>query len=216
MENKVTWKFIVERGPWWGGFYERLMTTTKTPLKKVLGRSTLGLDEMQTVLKEVEAMVNSRPLTFISDDPDEASYLTPSSFLIGRPVSCIPVRPFTGKEPYTTITRKELNKMLVNQNKLLNLCWKMWNEGYVRSLGTVPTKQGESNRLTVGELVMVTDNQTPRCKWKVGIVERVKEGRDGRIRQCWIRTGNSTLPRPVQHVSRLEMDSMEDYKQYRV
>lgn len=216
LDHKIQWKFIVERAPWWGGFYERLMTTIKQPLKKLLGRSSLTIDEMSTVLTEVEAMVNSRPLTFISDDPDEASYLTPSSFLIGRLTTCVPVRPCKGKEPTTKLTRKELNKMLVNQNKYLNQCWKMWNEEYVRNLGTVPTKQHESNKLTVGELVMVTDNQNPRCKWTVGIVDKVQEGRDGKIRRCWIKTGNVTKPRPVQHVSRLEMDSMEDFKEYRV
>ena len=216
LDHKIQWKFIVERAPWWGGFYERLMTTIKQPLKKILGRSSLTIDEMSTVLTEVEAMVNSRPLTFISDDPDEASYLTPSSFLIGRPTTCLPVRPCKGKEPTTKLTRKELNKMAVNQNKHLNQCWKMWNEEYVRNLGTVPTRQQESNKLKVGELVMVTDNMNPRCKWTVGIVDKVQEGRDAKIRRCWIKTGNVTKTRPVQHVSRLEMDSMEDFKEYSV
>ena len=216
MENKIEWKFIIERAPWWGGFYERLMCTMKQPLKKVIGRSSLTIDEMQTVLTEVEAMVNSRPLTFISDDPDETSYLTPASFLIGRPVTSLPVKPCKGKEPYTTATRKDLNRMLTSQNKYLNLLWKMWREEYVRNLGTVPSKTKESNRLKPGELVMMTDHNNPRCKWKVGVVDKVKEGRDEKIRAVWIRTGTTTLPRPIQHVARLEMDSMEDYKEYRV
>ena len=93
----------------------------------------------------------------------------------------------------------------------------MWNEEYVRNLGTVPIKQEESNKLKVGELVMVTDNKNARCKWTVGIVDKVEVGRrDGKLRRCWIRTGTSTLHRPVQHVSQLEMDSMEEYKAYRV
>lgn len=216
IENKIEWKFIVERAPWWGGFYERLMRTLKQPLKKVLGRSSLSSDDMYTVLTEVEAMVNSRPLTFISDDPDEASYITPATFLIGREVTSIPVKPCTGKEPGANTTRKEMNKILTAQNKYLELIWKMWREEYVRNLGTVPSKVKESNVLKVGELVMVTDHMNPRCKWKVGIVEKVKEGRDGMIRRCWIKTATSTLPRPVQHVARLEMDSMEDYKEYRI
>lgn len=215
LDNKIEWKFIVERAPWWGGFYERLMRTLKQPLKKVLGRSSLTTDEMQTILTEVEAMVNSRPLTFISDEPEETSYLTPASFLIGREVTSIPVRPAKGKEPGTR-SRKELNQMLIQQNKYLNQIWKMWREEYVRNLGTVPTKPKENNKLKPGELVMVTDHNNPRCKWQVGVVDRVKEGRDGIIRRCWIKTATSILPRPVQHVARLEMDSMEDFKEYRV
>ena len=125
LEHKIQCEFRVVRAPWWGGLYKRLITNIKPPKKKVLGRSSLTIDEMFTVLTEVEAMVNSRPLSFIDDDPDDTSYLTPSSFLIGRPTTCIPVRPCTGKEPTAKLTRKELNKMLVNQNKYLNNCWKM-------------------------------------------------------------------------------------------
>lgn len=215
-EHKIEWKFIPPRAPWWGGFYERLMRTIKEPLKKVLGRSSLSVDEMQTVLSEVEAMVNSRPLTFISDDANEASYLTPASFLIGRPVTSIPVKPFKGKEPDTNLTRKQLNHMLTMQNKHLNSLWKMFKEEYVRHLGTVPKKLSETNSLKVGELVMVTDNALPRCKWKLGVVDDVKEGRDHKIRQAWIRTADNIINRPIQHLSRLEMDSMEDYKEYRL
>ena len=218
IENDVNWKYIVDRAAWWGGFYERLMKTIKNPLKKILGRSLLNFDEMQTVLKEVEAMVNSRPLTFVSDEPDDMSYLTPASFLIGRKVTSIPVKPMKGKEPAGNLSRKELNQMLMNQNKALNQLWKMWKEEYVRNLGTVPTREKESNKLKVGELVMVTDNLAPRCQWKIGIVEKVQKGRDEKIRTCWIKTGTSktSIARPVQHVSRLEMDSMEDYKKLRI
>ena len=210
IENDVNWKYIVDRAAWWGGFYERLMKTIKSPLKKILGRSLLNFDEMQTVLKEVEA--------FVSDEPDDMSYLTPASFLIGRKVTSIPVKPMKGKEPAGNLSRKELNQMLMNQNKALNQLWKMWKEEYVRNLGTVPTREKESNKLKVGELVMVTDNLAPRCQWKIGIVEKVQKGRDEKIRTCWIKTGTSktSIARPVQHVSRLEMDSMEDYKKLRI
>lgn len=75
--KKIKWKFIAERAPWWGGMYERLVRSVKESLKKILGKSSLTPEKMGTVLKEVKAMINSRLITFLSDDPEESKPLTP-------------------------------------------------------------------------------------------------------------------------------------------
>ncbi|GFW38331.1 integrase catalytic domain-containing protein [Trichonephila clavipes] len=62
----IHWEFIVERAPWWGGFYERLVKTIKDPLRKILGRALLTFEELSTILSEVEVIVNHRPLTYES------------------------------------------------------------------------------------------------------------------------------------------------------
>ena len=81
--NQIQWTFNVERAPWWGGIFERLVKSTKRCLRKVVGRSRLYYDELITVVTEIEAVINSRPLTYLSaDDLDEP--LTPSHFLCGR------------------------------------------------------------------------------------------------------------------------------------
>ena len=64
--NHTSWKFIAEKAPWWGGFWERLIHSVKQSLRKVLGRSTLNFDQLNTLLVEVEGVVNSRTLTFNS------------------------------------------------------------------------------------------------------------------------------------------------------
>ncbi|GFU93035.1 integrase catalytic domain-containing protein [Trichonephila clavipes] len=56
-DKGIHWKFIVERAPWWGGFYERLVKTIKDPLRKILGRA-LTFEELSTILSEVEVIVN--------------------------------------------------------------------------------------------------------------------------------------------------------------
>ena len=66
--NKVTWKFIVERAPWWGGFYERLVKSAKSVLKEVIGRTSLNFEELRTLLIEVESVLNARPLTYVQED----------------------------------------------------------------------------------------------------------------------------------------------------
>ncbi|GBM44656.1 hypothetical protein AVEN_214187-1 [Araneus ventricosus] len=77
VNNGIHWKFIVERAPWWGGFYERLVKTVKEPLRKILGKALLTFEELSTILSEVEVIVNNRPLTYVENDPGEPEPLTP-------------------------------------------------------------------------------------------------------------------------------------------
>ncbi|GFX25813.1 integrase catalytic domain-containing protein [Trichonephila clavipes] len=80
-DKGIHWKFIVERVPWWGGFYERLVKTIKDPLRKILGRALLTFEELSTILSEVEIIINHRPLTYVENDPGEPEPLTPAHFL---------------------------------------------------------------------------------------------------------------------------------------
>ena len=66
--KEIVWKFILERSPWWGGFYERLISIVKSSLKKVLWKAYLSYLELYTVLTEIENVLNSRPLTYLSDE----------------------------------------------------------------------------------------------------------------------------------------------------
>ena len=65
--KEIVWKFILERSPWWGGFYERLISIVKSSLKKVLWKAYLSYLELYTVLKEIENVLNLQPLTYLSD-----------------------------------------------------------------------------------------------------------------------------------------------------
>ncbi|GBL62424.1 hypothetical protein AVEN_72632-1 [Araneus ventricosus] len=77
----IHWRFIVERAPLWGGFYERLVKTVKEPLRKILGMALLTFEELTPILSEVEIIVNNRPLTYVESDPGEPEPLTPAHFL---------------------------------------------------------------------------------------------------------------------------------------
>ena len=64
----IKWEYIVEWSPWRGGWRERFCRSVKQPLRKSLWKALLINTEMHTVLTEVEASINTHPLTFIGDD----------------------------------------------------------------------------------------------------------------------------------------------------
>ncbi|GFW18902.1 integrase catalytic domain-containing protein [Trichonephila clavipes] len=80
----------MERAPWWGGFYERLIRTVKLALRKTVGRATLFRDELETLLIEIKGVLNSRPLTYIFSEFNEPEPLTPSHMILGRRVNSLP------------------------------------------------------------------------------------------------------------------------------
>ncbi|XP_055941720.1 uncharacterized protein LOC129971768 [Argiope bruennichi] len=88
--NGIKWKYIVERAAWWGGFYERMVRTVKTALRKTLGKSCLTVEQLLTVLTEIEGMINSRPITYVGSDTEEPIALTPAHFLLGKRVTSLP------------------------------------------------------------------------------------------------------------------------------
>ncbi|GFY15434.1 integrase catalytic domain-containing protein [Trichonephila clavipes] len=81
--QKIVWKFIPPTAAsWWGGWWERLVRIIKELLKRSLGKSILSYEELSTVICDCEFLINSRPLTYISENPQELIPLTPAMFLI--------------------------------------------------------------------------------------------------------------------------------------
>lgn len=76
----IQWRYIVELAPWMGGFYERLIGLTKRALRKTIGTKCLTQRQLVTVLTEVEAVINTRPLVYVDDDINSSVILTPMHF----------------------------------------------------------------------------------------------------------------------------------------
>ncbi|GBO02716.1 hypothetical protein AVEN_51427-1 [Araneus ventricosus] len=90
VNNGITWKFIVDGAPWWGGFSERLVRFVKTCLKRILGKSSLTYEELYAVIVEIEAVINSRPITYLFSNVNEPDPLSPSHFLTGSKLTVLP------------------------------------------------------------------------------------------------------------------------------
>lgn len=87
---KFKWKFITPGAPHHGGIYEAAVKSVKHYLVRVIGETTLTFEEYSTVLCQVEACVNSRPLGPLNDDPTSLNAITPAHFLIGEALVRIP------------------------------------------------------------------------------------------------------------------------------
>lgn len=98
----------MEKAPWWGGFWERLVGSTKRCLKKIIGRSSLSFEELRTVLLEVEGTLNNRPLTYLYDEEEGVSHpLTPAELIYGRQIITTPNgRQFEVKSTARALTKR--------------------------------------------------------------------------------------------------------------
>ncbi|XP_052785982.1 uncharacterized protein LOC128221411 [Mya arenaria] len=133
----IKWNFIVERAPWMGGFYERLVGLVKRALRKSVGRKILTEDQLQTMLKETEAIVNSRPLTYIGDDLNSSVTITPRHFLCLNPKTGIPESDILSDDPDYKVHYTNKDKLLElwkKGEKLLNAFWNIWRNEYLLSL----------------------------------------------------------------------------------
>ncbi|GFW83521.1 pro-Pol polyprotein [Trichonephila clavipes] len=81
VETRVSLEIQPSSAPWWGGFWERLVGMLKNVLRKVLGKASLNEEELNTLLCDAESIINSIPITYLSEDPKDLVALTPAMFL---------------------------------------------------------------------------------------------------------------------------------------
>ncbi|CDW59521.1 hypothetical protein TTRE_0000785701 [Trichuris trichiura] len=201
----ITWKFITERAPWTGGYWERLVRSVKMALRKVLGHALLTEAEMGTLLAEVEAKVNARPLTFVSEDPKDVNVLTPFHFLIGREhQEFLEQKPTQGERATYPQTAIELRGRWKYQQRLVAHFWKRWQTEYITTLSIRKKWGGVKPSPMVGDIVLVAEENLPRIRWAMGRVFQVLPGSDGLVRSVRLRTSRGDITRPVAKVHLLE------------
>ena len=120
----LQWSFNLAKAPWWGGIFERMVRSTKRCLRKSIGRAILTYDELLTTLTEVEMILNSRPLSYISNDEIEQP-LNPSHLMMGRRVLNLPDPECRddGDEDYN-MSQGTLNKRMKHFSMILNHFWR--------------------------------------------------------------------------------------------
>ena len=217
---RVKWLFNLERAPWWGGVFERMVRSTKRCLRKMIGQAKFSFDELLTAVTEVEAIVNSRPLSYVtSDDVDEP--LTPSHLLIGRRVLSLPDDlSYHGEITVSDfkVTPTSLSRRVKYLNGVLNQFWRRWRNEYLLELRDAHrNRRGASTKapIAIGDLVLIHDESQPRGFWRLAKVEDTIVGKDGQIRGAKLRVsargGQSTsLQRPLSLLYPLEINCYDD------
>ena len=170
-DHGINWHFIPEAAPWWGGFYERMVGLVKRPLKKVIGRACLNVIELSTILTEVEAVLNSRPLTYTYVNTKKEGPLTPAHFLCGHRLLSLPDQQ-NSNEDYGNTTREELSRRAKYHETLIHSFWKRWQQEYLTGLREQYCKKRKAPNYTVskGDVVLIHDHIRKRNQWKMGVV----------------------------------------------
>jgi hypothetical protein len=204
--ERIEWKYITERAPWMGGFYERLVGLVKNALKKVLGQWTIKPDELRTIAYEVAAMLNSRPLVYSDDDPGD-KVITPLHLMFRSPDQFPDGSAELDMETGGVTAKELLQHWRAGQN-LLSEFWKMWRTQYLTSLREVWRHQqphGSSDIIANPGTVVLIKDDLPRGRWQVARIERLIQSKDGSARTAEVRLPNGhTLLRAVKMLYPLE------------
>ena len=154
--HKIEWKFIPEHSPHFGGIWEAAIKSFKKHLRRVVGEVKLTFEEMYTVLTQIEACLNSRPLVPVNNpDDDGIEVLTPGHFLIGQPLMALP-DPAMSYQSVSLLRRWHLCQTLVRH------FWKRWSLEYLSTLQKFSKWVHPSRNLSVGDVVvLIEDGMVP-------------------------------------------------------
>ncbi|XP_054287927.1 uncharacterized protein LOC129003652 [Macrosteles quadrilineatus] len=189
-KDGALWKFNPPSAPHFGGHWEAGVKSVKYHLKRIVGNTQLTYEEFTTILTQIEAVLNSRPLCKLTDDPDDLSTLTPAHFLVGSSLSTIP-EPDLKEVPTNRLSRWQLLQ------QMLQSFWKRWSREYLQQLQTIYKWRFPNTQLKVGSVVLIIDEQYPPSKWPLAKVIEVHPGLDNLIRVVTLKTATGILKRPI-------------------
>lgn len=189
-KEQIRFQFNPPSAPHFGGSWEREVRSVKTALRTTLGAQTVTEEVLRTVLVEVENILNSRPLGYVSSDVADPDPVTPNSLLMGRPDSSLPQVVYSDSE---LLSKKRWRHSQV----LSDHFWKHFVHDFLPTLQSRQKWHRERQNIAVGTVVLIVDEQLPRALWKVGTVSSVIPSSDGRVRTAVVKVKDQTYTRPV-------------------
>ncbi|XP_076375571.1 uncharacterized protein LOC143258910 [Megalopta genalis] len=192
----INWHFIPPRSPNFGGLWEAAVKSFKHHMRRVIANELLTFEELNTFIIEIEAILNSRPLTPLSSDPNDLCALTPGHFLIGSALNTL---------PEVDITTTPSNKLSIWQHlqKLKRDFWARWYKEYLNELNIRHKWTSGSHDIKTGTLVLVKEDNLPPMQWALGRVLEVHPGTDGIIRAVTIQTVQGNIKRNIRQLAPL-------------
>ena len=189
-ELGVTWKFNPPGAPHFGGAHEVLVKAAKKAIYAVVGDRDVTDEELITVSTRVESLLNSRPLTYQSSDPQDDVPLTPNHFLHGQMGGQF------APESVDTTTFHPRQRWR-NVQDIISRVWRRWLKECVPALNRRPKWASEVQDLKVGDVVLVIQPDAPRGRWPLGRIVEVYPGRDGDTRVAKVACGVKTVVKPI-------------------
>ncbi|XP_027865140.1 uncharacterized protein LOC114139406 [Xiphophorus couchianus] len=197
-EQGCSWEFNPPHASHMGGSWERMIGVARRILDSMLLRNKIQLthEVLCTLMAEITAIINARPLVPVSSDPENPFVLSPSMLITQK--SCLQPPPgdFLDKDLYTKQWRQV--------QALSNQFWTRWRHEYLPTLQQRQKWTVSCRNLQVGDLVLLKDAQVTRNSWPMAKVNATFPGKDSRVRKIevkgWSQGCVKTFMRPVTEV----------------
>ena len=160
----IKWSFIPPGALHFGGLWEAAVKSFKYHFARTVGNTLLTFEQLNTYVIEIKAILNSRPLTPLSFDPNDFRSLTPAHFLIGEPLTSFP------QADLRSLPCNRLSTWQQVQARPQHF-WARWPKEYLNEL-TIRSKwkSGASDGIAVGSMVVLKQEHRPPSplKWNLG------------------------------------------------
>ena len=204
-KRDIQWNFNPPAASHQGRVWERLIHSVRRILHSLVGERQVDDETLSTLMVEMEKILNDRPITSVSSDPEDLEALTPSHILRLRQNPCIPLDEFSKADKY-----KAKWKYVHLQ---ADSFWKRWMKEYLPTLQERQKWLDQKPNLKKGDLVLVADQNTPRGKWPKALVEQTFPLSDGVVRRVQLKTAEGSLQRDVRKLCVLEEELLKRVEQ---
>ncbi|XP_043604779.1 uncharacterized protein LOC122577510 [Bombus pyrosoma] len=201
--KQIEWRFIPLHSPHFGGLWEAAVKSFKHHFRRVVGNELLTFEQFNTLIIEIEAVLNSRPLTPISTDPNDLLVLTPGHFLIGESLMSLRERDFRDTQSNRLSRWQHIQK--IKQH-----FWKRWHQEYLNEMNNRSKWTKGGHHIQEGTIVLLREDNVPPMQWPLGRVIKVHPGADGIIRTATVKTSSSLLDRGVKRLVPLPCQAAPD------
>ena len=205
LQRDIKWTFNTPGASHHGGVWERQIRSAKKILYALTSSQILDDEGLVTLLCEVENIINSRPLTSVSSDPQDLNPITPNQILLLRSTPVLPPGRFEDTDNYYRRKWRQVQHMASE-------FWQRWRKEYLQTLQPRQKWNKREHNLQVGDIVLLAETDTPRNLWKMALVTNVFPDEKGLVRSVEIKTNQTTIRRPVTKLVLLspKQESKED------
>uniref|UniRef100_A0ABD2WGE9 DUF5641 domain-containing protein n=1 Tax=Trichogramma kaykai TaxID=54128 RepID=A0ABD2WGE9_9HYME len=188
--HSTVWHFNPPSSPHFGGLWESGVKSVKYHLKRMVGDRSFTFEEFSTLLAQIEAILNSRPLTPLPDSFEPQNVLTPAHPLIGESSVVI-------AEPPLTEAKLSPSERWLQIQQITQEFWQRWCEEYLSTLQKRNKWLSSAKNFAVDDVVLVRDEILPCARWPLARVSAVHLGSDGLVRSVTVTTAKGSSKRPI-------------------